>query len=148
VLVYFGYLQTKTRLVSWPRLSLLPTGMLCLSFLGVRTSFGADPTAFVSWLTALFIVVSVALFWPQSRDVSYSSESGLFNVPGSWVPLALMMCIFFTKYAVAVTRAVSHTSAESPTLIGVICAFLGLCSGLFLARALRVARTVRRRNME
>ena len=147
-LVYLGYLQSKTRRISWSRLSILPISMLCLSFLGVWSSFGANLTAFLAWTSGLIIVVAAALVWPQPRGVSYSKESRLFTVPGDWIPLALMMCIFFTKYAVAVTRAVSPGVADSATLVGAVCAFLGLCSGLFLARALRAARIAQRDNVE
>ena len=139
-LAYAGYLQSKARLVSRHRLAVLPSAMLLLSFLGVWSSFGPNLTAFASWACALLVVVTFSLALAPPRSVSYSPESGLFTVPGSWVPLALMMCIFFTKYAVAVARALNPGSANSLVLVAVICTICGLCSGIFLARAWRVAR--------
>jgi hypothetical protein len=144
-LAYVGYLQSKTRLVSRQRLAALPTAMLCLSFLGVLSSFGPNLAAFAAWTCALLAVVVSSLALAPPRDASYSSESRLFTVPGSWVPLAIMMCIFFTKYAVAVARAVYLGSSRQGVFTIVICAVYGLCSGVFLARALRVARIVKLR---
>lgn len=142
-LTYIGHLQSKTRLVSRHRLAFLPIALLCLSFLGVWSSFGPNLTAFVSWTCALLAVVTFSLALAPPHSVSYSPESKLFTVPGSWVPLALMMCIFFTKYAVAVARALNPGSSNSIALIAIICTIYGLCSGIFLARALRVTRTAK-----
>jgi hypothetical protein len=119
--------------------------MLCLSFLGVWSSFGPKLTAFAPWTCALLAVVTYSLTLGPPRSVSYSPESGLFTVPGSWVPLALMMCIFFTKYVVAVARALNPGISNSIALVAVVCTICGLCSGIFFARALRVARTVNQR---
>lgn len=139
-LTYIGYLQSKTRLVSRHRLAILPLAMLCLSFLGVWSSFGPSLTAFSPWACALLAVVASSLALAPPRNVTYSAESKLFAVPGSWIPLALMLCIFFTKYAVAVAGAFDPGASNSTALIAAICTIYGLCSGIFLARALRVAR--------
>lgn len=139
-LAYVGYLQSKARLVSRNRLAVLPMAMLCLSFLGVWSSFGPNPTAFASWACALLAVVIFGLVLTPSRSVFYSPESKLFTVPGSWVPLALMMCIFFTKYAVAVERGLNPGSSNSVVWVVAICTICGLFSGAFLARAMRVLK--------
>jgi hypothetical protein len=142
-LAYAGYLQSRARFVSRYRLAILPIAMLGLSFLGVWSSFGPNLTAFAAWTCALLAVVACGLVLAPPRGVSYSPASRLFTIPGSWVPLALMMCIFFTKYAVAVARAISPDASSSIALIAVICTIYGLCSGTFLARALRVAGVAR-----
>ena len=142
-LAYIGSLQSKTRLVSRHRLAILPIAMLCLSFLGVWSSFGHNLTALAPWACALIAVVTFSLALAPPRSVSYSPASKLFTVPGSWVPLALMMCIFFTKYAVAVARALNPDSSNSFAFVAVICTIYGLYSGIFLARALRVARVAK-----
>jgi hypothetical protein len=144
-LAYVGYLQSKTRLVSRHRLAVLPLAMLCLSFLGVWSSFGPNLTAFASWSVALLAVVAFSLAIAPPRGVSYSSESRLFMVPGSWLPLTLMMCIFFTKYAVAIVRAYEPGLLNSIALVVAVCTICGLCSGIFLARALRVASIAKQR---
>lgn len=112
-----------------------------LSFLGVWSSFGANATAFSAWIGALLAVVLVGLALPPSRGATFDPSSRRFSIPGSWLPLAGMMVIFFTKYAVAVARATGADIASSAVVVVGICIVCGLCSGLFLARALRVWRT-------
>ena len=41
--------------------------------------------------------------WP--RKISYAADTRSFLVEGSWMPLAVMMIIFFTRYAVDVALA-------------------------------------------
>lgn len=139
-LLYLGYLQSKTRTVSRLRLALLPAVMLCLSLLGVWTSFGADLAAIFTWAIALAGVIALGFGRPRLRGSAYSAESRLFTVPGSWLPFALMMCIFFTKYAVAVARAFAGGRPLPLGDILVVCAICGVCSGMFFVRALRVMK--------
>jgi hypothetical protein len=139
-LVYLGYVQSKTRSVSRVRLAVLPAIMLCLSLLGVWSSFGADWAAFFTWAIALAGVIALGRARPALRGTAYSAEARRFIVPGSWLPFGLMMCIFFTKYAVAVARAVSGGRALPLGEILVVCAICGVCSGMFFVRALRVMK--------
>ena len=143
-LVSIGYLQSRARRVSRRRMAVLPFAMLCLSCLGVWSSFGPSLPAFVSWSCALLAVIAAGYVVAPPQGVSYSPESGLFTVPGSWIPLALMMCIFLTKYAVAVARAFDPGASNSVGVVAITCTLYGLCSGAFLARALRVARVANR----
>ena len=142
-LIYLGYLQSKPRLISRSRLVVLPMAMLCLSFLGVLSSFGTNIIAFSAWISALIAAIAFGIALPQLDGSSYSFQSRLFSVPGSWGPLALMMCIFFTKYAVAVARAVSGNASLSSIATATACVVCGLCSGLFFVRALRVTKAAR-----
>lgn len=142
-LAYLGYVQSRTRVVSRHRLAVLPIAMLCLSFFGVWSSFRAHLPAVVAWTCALLVVVALGHVVAPPRSVSYSPASKLFTVPGSWIPLALMMTIFFTKYAAAVTRAVDPGASESVALAAFTCTVYGFCSGAFLSRALRIARVAR-----
>jgi hypothetical protein len=139
-LLYLGFLQSRARVVSRPRLAILPAAMLCLSFLGTLSSFGPGAVALVAWATGLLTAVGIGLVLSPPRGVAYSPGSKRYSVPGSWLPLALMMGIFFTKYAVAVARVVAPHGFDSPATVAAICAVYGLFSGIFLARALRVAR--------
>jgi hypothetical protein len=61
-------------------------------------------------------------------------------VPGSWWPLALMMTIFFTRYATAVALTMRPAVGEQAA-VAVSAAWLcGLASGFFVARAARIWR--------
>ena len=56
-------------------------------------------------------------------------------IPGSWWPLALMMAIFFIKYATGYAFARNLAIALQPWFVGAVSLSLGLLSGAFLARA-------------
>ena len=62
------------------------------------------------------------------------------RVPGSAVPLALMMGIFLTKYAVGVTLAMHLVQAGDLAFAMSLSALYGAFSGVFAARAARLWR--------
>jgi len=137
-LVYLGYLQSRTRLVSRGRLIVLPVAMLAWSLYSVWSTFDAHLTALTAWACAWVAVVAISLVRTPSRRVSYDAATKQFTVPGSWVPLALMMGIFFFKYAVAVIHATKPGILDATMAVVVVAGTYGLFSGLFMARALCV----------
>jgi len=139
-LVYLGYLQSRTRQVSRGRLILLPIVMLAWSLYSVWSTFDAHLTALAlaAWACAWVAVVAIAMLRAPSRRAAYDASTKQFTVPGSWVPLALMMGIFFFKYAVAVVQVVKPGVLESTVGVVVVAGVYGLFSGMFMARALRV----------
>ena len=81
----------------------------------------------------------IGLAWVPSRRVAYDASTAQFTVPGSWMPLALMMGIFFFRYAVAVVQAVKPGILDTAPAAVVVAATYGVFSGLFMARALRLS---------
>lgn len=138
VLVLFGLLQTRTREITVARITTLPLVLIGLSLAGIAGTFGANPTALAAWLAALAgaVLLNRAVKWP--RRVTYVADTRRFLVEGSWLPLAVMMLIFFTRYAVAVTLAMRPALATAPWLPIAVSFAYGLMSGAFLARALRI----------
>jgi hypothetical protein len=143
-LVAFGYFQTKDRTVSRGTVSILPVAMIVLSFYGVFSAFGIAPVGLASWLIGVAVAVSLGVKVPSPRGVSFSTETQLFLIPGSRVPLVLMMAIFFTKYAVGVIQARQLPLASEPVFIGAISLCYGLFSGVFPARAVVIWRFAKR----
>jgi len=141
LLAVLGVNQTRARRISRARLAVLPLAMATLALLGVWSSFAAHAVALGAWALVMLAVVAGSLRLAPPRDASYSSETKLFSVPGSWAPLALMMGIFFTKYAVAILHAMNPSAMAGTGAVAATCGLYGLYSGLFLARALRIART-------
>ena len=143
VLLAIGYFQSKDRAVSRVKVSLLPIAMIGLSFYGVVSALAFSPVSLFCWLLGIGVATWFGVILSIPRGVSYSIEAKLFSVPGSWVPLALMMAIFFTKYVVAVVLARQLPFAGEVTFMGSISLCYGLFSGLFLARALVIRRAAR-----
>lgn len=137
-LVYLGYLQSRTRQVSRGRLIVLPIAMLAWSLYSVWSTFDAHVTALAAWACAWLAAVAIALVRVPSRRASYDAATRQFTVAGSWVPLTLMMGIFFFKYAVTVVHATNPGVLGTTTAVVVVAGTYGLFSGMFVARALRV----------
>lgn len=141
VLVAFGIMQSRTSKVGVARAALLPAAMLLWSAHGALSVFGATPAVATAWFAGLASAVMIGqtvLTWPNglARDTS----SNTIIVPGSWVPLALMMAIFFTKFAVNVELIMSPALKTAPSFWVPVCIAYGLFGGLFLSRGMTILR--------
>lgn len=143
VLLALGYVQSKNRTLSYSKVSILPGAMVMLSFYGVFSAFGANPIGLVFWILGVAIAVGVIAKRPAPKGVTFSAETQSFFVPGSWLPMALMMAIFFTKYAVGITLARQLPIASEMAFVGLVGFCYGFFSGVFLARAMVILRCAR-----
>ncbi len=66
-----------------------------------------------------------------------------FTVPGSWWPLAVILAIFFTRYAVTVMLVMNGELRQVAAFAGTASFVYGLSSGFFLARTLGLSRLLR-----
>ena len=144
VLLWLGLVQTTPRQARLRRVILLPLAMTGLSLYGTLSSFGTVPASWVMWMGA----ASMTLAWVASSalptDVRYEASRRTFSLPGSWAPLALMMAIFLTKYAVGVMLAMQPALAHDSAVAAIVASLYGAMSGVFLgrmARLLRLAQT-------
>jgi hypothetical protein len=144
LLLVLGYFQSKPRIVSLGRVAVLPVVMIVLSLYGVWSAFGVSVSGIAAW----FVGVGFAVFLNQLRTspqgVAYSRETKSFVIPGSWLPLALMMAIFFTKYAVGVVLARKLSFGGTPLFIGGVSLIYGFLSGMFFSRVLGLWRIARK----
>jgi len=132
----FGLSQTRPREVSLARMTILPLVLLALSFSGVVSTFAHATIAIVAWAIGVIAAIALGRRFVKVPGASWSPETGLLHVPGSWLPLVLMIALFMVKYGVGATLALNHAMAADP-LFGA-CGGLayGSFSGLFAARAL------------
>ena len=143
VLVTFGYLHSTERMVSRNAIALLPAIMIALSFYGVLSSFGMTLLGLAAWTIGVAFAVGLGTKLATPRGVTFSAETQAYCVPGSWLPLALMLAIYFTKYAVGVVVARQLPVANEPTFIGASGLCYGFLSGIFLARAIAIRRSAK-----
>ena len=137
-LLAIGYSQTRPRILAPARVALLPAAFLAFSLYGVISVFGPSAPVLACWAAGIAAAIFLNRALKQPRGASWDTASGSFHIPGSWVPLALMLVIFFTRYAIAVSLSLQPSLAAGlgfPSLAGVA---YGLMSGTFLARALQV----------
>lgn len=140
LLLVFGLIQTRTRVVSKIRALLLPIGMIGLSLAGINASFGLRTMPLVAWGIALIIATVVRCTLFRDKRIQGRATAGQFLIPGSWVPLVVMMAIFFAKYVYAVMNALHAEVISTPMFIGALSAVYGLLSGYFSSRTVNVIR--------
>lgn len=135
-LVGFGLSQTRDRAVSLTRVTILPLVLLALSFCGVVSTFAHATVAIVAWVVGVATAIALGRRLLRARGASWSPQTGLLHVPGSWLPLAMMVALFLIKWGVGATLAINHSMAGH-TAFGAACGLAyGSFSGLFAARAL------------
>jgi hypothetical protein len=135
-LLAFGLSQARARSVSLTRMTVLPLVLLALSFSGVVSTFSHATIAILAWAIGVTAAIALGRRFVTVRGASWSAETGLLHVPGSWLPLVLMLALFLIKYGVGITLAMNHAMAAD-TAFGACCGLAyGSFSGLFAARAL------------
>ncbi len=140
LLVWWGLMQTVARHSRLGRVILLPLAMTSLSLYGTLSGFGTVPAIWPLWVGAALL----ALVWVASTalpaGVQYDTAGRVFNLPGSWVPLGLMMAIFLTKYGVGVMLALEPALAHDTTAAAIVASLYGAMSGVFVGRMIRLLR--------
>ncbi len=140
VLAYFGIKQLATQRMKLKRVAIMPMAMTGLSLFGTLSAFGATPAVLLAWLAGLCATGYLVTRRPAPQGASYDAASNTFNVPGSAVPMALMMSIFMLKYSVGVTMAMAPAMKMNPALGLSVGLAYGAFSGIFGGRAWRLLR--------
>ena len=136
VLVWRGAAALREREVTVRSLFIVPAIMLALSLQDVVAKFGSDGAALGAWAAAA--AASALLVWKLGRArIAAGTNAGSVRVRGSWVPLALMMAVFFTKYAASVLLALLPQARQDALFAAGVCALFGVFSGCFVGRLAR-----------
>lgn len=145
-LLALGYSATRTRRVAASRLALMPLAMLGLALWGVQSAFAAGghlPALLALWALCFAAVLALGSRAAAPQGTRFDPASRQFLLPGSWVPMALIPCVFLIKYGVGVQLALEPALARHLGFAIAVTALYGLLSGLFAVRALRVLRLAR-----
>jgi hypothetical protein len=142
VLVWRGTAALRDREMKVRSLFIVPAVMLVLSLQDVGSKFGSSGLAYAAWAAAA--AATALLVWKSGRGrTAPGSAPGSVIVRGSWVPLAMMMAIFFTKYAASVLLAVLPHARQDALVAAGVCALFGIFNGCFLGRLARDVAAVR-----
>ncbi len=133
VLLAVGYRQSRSRLVRPATLVTLAAAMLALSLFGVIATFGAGAVPVLAWAAGFAATVWFGAPLVAPRGLAH--EGGAVRMPGSWVPMGLMLGIFMTKFGLGFAAGVHAEVLRQAWFIAAACAALGLLSGAFAARA-------------
>ena len=139
-LVMQGLRQTQVRDMSRQRVYALPLVFAGLSLWSLWSIFGENPVGLLAWVAAVLIAAPVTLSLPRPSGRPIAQD--MVRVEGSWIPLALILCIFFTRFAVAAVASVKpelRSTLAFPALSGL---GYGFWSGIFLVRGILLARSI------
>jgi len=142
-LACLGLSQARERTASRARTAVMPIAMTSLSLWGTVSAFGASPMfgyVMLAWMFAAAVMLAVVTPTSAPSGSSYDAATRTFRLPGSWVPLALILAIFLVKYVVGVDLAMQPTLSRDGEYTLVVGALYGLSSGVFAGRAARLWR--------
>ncbi|HZY19625.1 MAG TPA: DUF6622 family protein [Ramlibacter sp.] len=144
-LLALGLSQLRDRTASLLRVSLLPVAMTAFSAWGTVSAFASSPlfgAALNVWIG--LAVALFALIAPGRANATYHPGSRSFDLPGSAVPLLLILGLFLVKYAVGVELAMDPHRMTNGTFALTVAALYGAFTGLFVGRAARLWRLAMR----
>ena len=134
-LVLLGLQQSRTRDVSIARATILPVVMIVLSLSSVVGAFGPVPFALVAWAAGVGLSLTLAGKAVAVRGASRSTQPGHLRIPGSFVPVLLILAVFITKYSAGVALAINPSLAANTAVAVTLSLVYGVFSGLFWSRA-------------
>jgi len=144
-LLALGASQCVPRRASQARTVLLPAAMTVFALFGLVSAF-AGPAQWIAaaalWLLCALACTALALWLrPQAPAAArFDRASGQFELPGSVVPLLMIVGIFLVKYLVGVELALQPALSADPVFAFGVAALYGVFNGVFAARALRLWR--------
>lgn len=146
-LLALGFSQLRRRIVSATRMAIMPIAMTGVSLWGTVSAFGNAPQfglVLLAWAAGAALTLGLIAPRAPLAGTTYDASSRSFNVPGSWMPLALILGIFLTKYIVGVELTMQPTLAHDGQYALIVGGFYGLFSGAFAGRAARMWHLVMR----
>lgn len=143
-LVALGYSQSRPRRVGMRHVAVVPFVMLALSLAGVASTFGAKPLAFAAWIAGAGLAITLGIELVTPRGARFAREAARFELPGSWLPMGLILGLFCIKYGVGVGLVLTPGLAANLPFEAAIGFAYGAFSGLFAARAIALRRLAAR----
>ena len=142
-LIALGLMQTRERTISRVRAFTLPLVFIVLSFSGVLRGGGSFLIAIIAW------GIGAGGAWLLARravavcGASWIPSTSSFHVPGSWLPLTLIVGAFVLRYVVAVAQAMHPELGADPRFYGTANVLCGVFAGLFWARSFSLRKLAR-----
>jgi predicted neutral ceramidase superfamily lipid hydrolase len=140
-LLALGISQLRDRTASLARVSLLPVVMTIVSVSGTFSALSGTPhraMAILVWLVAA--ALAFALLAHGRSAAQYDAALRVYRLPGSVVPLLLIVGIFLVKYVVGVDLAMAPQLVRDTPYVLTIAALYGAFTGVFVGRASRLWR--------
>ena len=140
-LAALGLSQARTRSVSIVRMAVMPVAMAGFSLWGTLSAFGNSPLfawVLAAWLACAALMAALIGSRQAPAGTRHDAASGRFTVPGSLVPLGLILGIFLVKYIVGVDLRMQPALAADGQYTLITGALYGLFTGTFAGRSIRL----------
>jgi uncharacterized membrane protein len=140
-LIALGVSQARDRSASLGRIALMPVAMTAFSIYGTVSTFSHSlmlSSVLMTWGVLAAVVFSIVGKGPAAG--TYDPATRVFALPGSWVPMALILGIFATKYVANVALAIHPELVNDGAFSLTQAALYGVFTGLFTGRAARLVR--------
>ena len=140
-LLWLGLSARKDRMIRWRVPIIVPVALTIMAITSLLAQYGATELllpALVSWGGVCALVVWLLANRPLPETFQYQLESAKFQLPGSYVPLAMYMGIFAFKFMVGFMSGMRMPIVNELLFVLGISGIYGLFSGLFLSNAWRL----------
>src|SRR5204863_1364809 len=94
------------------RATIVPVALIVFSLSGVATTFRGQGIAIVAWALSVAVAAWLAAAAGAWRGIAWLPQQQRLLVPGSWWPMALILSLFITKFAVGITLAMQPSLAR------------------------------------
>ncbi len=135
-LLALGLWQTRQRQVRRGQLLALPLALLGLGLWSMAPGFLAQPLLALVWLSALLGAVQLGKRLPKPAAARWLADEQRLLLPGSWLPMAIIVSVFSLRYATGVLLALNPEWRALATVQLPLALAFGSLSGIFLGRAL------------
>lgn len=136
-LLALGLLQARDHVVPRARVIVQPVALGALSLWGVAGAFGLQAMVEGPWLAGALLGLAATRVFHLPRQVR-ALPDGRFAIGGSLIPLAMLMAVFFMRYAVNVSLAIAPALKADAGFAAMVALLYGLPTGLLAGRALRI----------
>lgn len=142
-LLLLGATRLRTRSVSRPRLLLLPLVLLGLGLTSTISSFTPAAAALAAWGAAFCGALLLGRRLPLPAGLRWDPTRRELQLPGSVLPMLLIVGIFLLRYAGTVSL-VLHPDWRASTAVALpMAAAYGAIAGMLLGRVLALLRATR-----
>lgn len=140
-LLWLGLSARKDRLIRWRVPIIVPIAMTIMAVTTLLGQYGATELlvpALLAWLIVCGVTGWRLAQRPLPHGFSYDMKAAKFQIPGSYVPLAMYMGIFAFKFMVGFMTGMHMPIVNDLQFVLVISAIYGMFSGVFLSSAWRL----------
>ena len=143
LLLALGLWQRRDRRVRRGQLLALPLALLALGLWSMASGFAALPLVCLCWLGSIAAFLWLGTRLPRPAAARWLPEEQRLFLPGSWVPMVLIVSIFSLRYGAGVGQGLHPQWRGQWQVQAPLALLFGGLSGLFLGRTLGLLRLTR-----